>query len=74
MAGRRLVEAAPHVLGLGRELARLRLRVSPRTITEAGHDIGREAALDDAEVRGGLGVHAAEPHRRRSPPLATGSR
>src|SRR5439155_1766718 len=59
----RLGEAGTHVLGLRRQA---REGVAPRLAAHAdlvGHDVAGTATRDHADVGGGLGVQAAEPHR-----------
>src|SRR3989442_9599587 len=64
VAGRRVVEAALHVLGLRVELGEVPApRLAPYR-DPVGHDVGRQPALDHPEVRRRLVVDAAEPHPR----------
>ena len=64
MASRRLLEARAHVLGLGGELGLGQAAGLAANGHLARHDIGGEPAVHDAQVGGGLGVHAAQPHPR----------
>jgi len=59
MARRRRFEARAHVLGLGGQLGLGQTPGLPADHDLARHDVGREASMDDAQVGGGLGVHAA---------------
>ena len=57
-------EAAAHGFRLRLELRRAEAARLAADDDAIGHDIGREAALDHPEIRGGLRVEAAEAHRR----------
>ena len=63
-ARRCFLETTPHVVGLARQLAFVVTARLGAQRDRLRDDVGRDAALDDADVGGGLRVDAAETHRR----------